>query len=429
MLATLVLVGLALAVAARRVAWIRHRLPPPASTLLAAAGATLAGVLLAGEPDGARRILLTGITTAVAGSAFIAAGALVVQWAVRPLQRRRAARPPSPSLRERITARADASPLRIAGWNLPALVVRSLHRAGQVRVTGLGAEMSYYGLISLVPIITALGSGLGFLRPILGEDQVAEIRTSIVDALTTVFAQQVAADVLAPLVDGLLDEERAGFAVGALVVTLYLASRMFRAAVRALEDAYRVQTRRSIVAQFALGLLFTLGALVTLVTVALLVVVGPLVGGGRSLAEALGFGDAFHTVWDLVRWPVAFAVGLTFLTLLYRYAPNVATTWRRCLPGAVLGSLGLLAVSWAFLTYVRLAAPGTVVDEAGDAAVVQAAAQMLSLVLAAVLWLWLGGIVILLGGILNAEMDAERADLASEPTGAQVDGPQPAVGR
>lgn len=99
--------------------------------------------------------------------------------------------------------------------------------------------MSYYALISLVPITTALGASLGFLRPLLGDEQVDQIRTSIVNALTSVFAKEVAGDVLAPLVDGLLDEKRTGFAIGAVLITLYLASRVFRAAVRALDVPLR----------------------------------------------------------------------------------------------------------------------------------------------------------------------------------------------
>lgn len=347
-------------------------------------------------------------------AALIGAAGLIVNQLWRPLVRRRAARPSSPSLRARLIARADATTWRVAGWNVVALTVRSALRAGRVRITGLAAEMSYYALISLVPITTALGSSLGFLRPLLGEEQVDEIRTSIVEAFTSIFAKQVASNVLAPLVDGLLNEERAGFAIGALLVTLYLASRMFRAAVRALDDSYGVDSRRNIVAQYALGLVFTVGAIATMVTGALLIVVGPLLGDGKQIAESLGFGDAFQMAWDWLRWPVAFGIGLMFRTLLYRYAPNVATTWRQCLPGGVLGSLGVIAVSTAFMLYVRLAAPSALTADAGNAAVVQAAAQMLSLVLAGVLWLWLGSIMILAGGILNAEMDVERAAAKGE---------------
>src|SRR5690606_9636047 len=120
-----------------------------------------------------------------------------------------------PSLRDRVVARADASSLRVRGWNPTAVTVRSVLRAADVRVTGLAAEMSYYALISIVPIATAVGSSLGFLRRFLGDEQVEEIRSSIVEALTTIFAQQVASNILAPLVDGLLDEGRASVATGA----------------------------------------------------------------------------------------------------------------------------------------------------------------------------------------------------------------------
>ncbi len=416
MLVTSVLVGLVLAVLARRVPWVHERMPPPASTMLVAVGVAVATLVSAEQPAGLPRTIGAVLAATAAGAVAVGLGGAFVDVVLRPLRRRRDARPEGPTVRERVERRADAFGPRVRGLNPVALGTRSVLRAGDVRVTGLAAEMSYYALISLVPIATALGSSLGFLRPLLGDEQVTQIRTAIVDALTSIFAQQVASDVLAPLVDGLLSEERTGFAVGALLVTLFLASRVFRAAVRALDDAYRVESRRNVVAQLALGLLFTLGALVTLVTVTLLVVVGPLLGDGATIADNLGLGDAFRVSWDALRWPVAFAIGLAFLTLLYRYAPNVAQTWRQCVPGAVVGSLGLLLVSSGFMLYIRLAAPDVVAADAGAAAVVQAAGQMLSLVLAGVLWLWLGSIVVLIGGILNAEMAAERAHLGADAT-------------
>ncbi|TGO05050.1 YihY/virulence factor BrkB family protein [Serinibacter arcticus] len=424
MLATSVVVGLVVAVLARRVRWVHDRMPPPASTMLVAVGVAVVTLVLAEQPPSLGRTLGAVAAAAAAGAFAVLVGGVIVDVVLRPLRRWQERRPEGPTIRERVEHRADTFGPRVRGLNPVALSTRSVLRAGDVRVTGLAAEMSYYALISLVPIATALGSSLGFLRPLLGDAQVTEIRTAIVDALTSIFAEQVASNVLAPLVDGLLSEERTGFAVGALAVTLFLASRVFRAAVRALDDAYRVEARRNVVAQLALGLLFTLGALVTLVTVTLLVVVGPLLGDGATIAENLGLGDAFRVSWDALRWPVAFAIGLAFLTLLYRYAPNVRQTWRQCVPGAVVGSLGLLLVSSGFMLYVRLAAPDVVASDAGAAAVVQAAGQMLSLVLAGVLWLWLGSIVVLLGGILNAELDAERAEPAASETGQRVADPE-----
>lgn len=408
MLVTVVLVALAAAVLARRPAWVRDRMPPPASASLLACGGVVALLVLADQPEGWRRNVLAALLTLVLGAVLVLLAGLVVTRVLRPLHARAVERY-DPSLRDRVVARADAATLRVRGWNLAAVGVRSVLRASDVRVTGLAAEMSYYALISIVPIATALGSSLGFLRRLLGDEQVEQVRTSIVEALTTIFAQQVASDILAPLVDGLLDEGRASVAIGAVLVTLYLASRLFRAAVRALDDAYRVTARRHVVAQYLLGLAFTVAALVTVVTVAMLVVVGPLLGGGEALVESLGVSEAVRVAWEVLRWPVAFGLGLTFLVLLYRYAPNVRTHWRRCVPGAVVGSLGVLLVSGGFALYVRVFAPRALEADASNAAVVQAAAQMLSLVLAGVLWLWLASIAVLLGGIVNAELHDERS--------------------
>lgn len=408
MLVVLVLAGLAVAVLSRRVPWVRERLPVPATTILAWTAAGVVGLTLASVGDGAARVVLAGAVAVAAGALVVAAAGWVVGALRGPVDRHRARRAGAPTLPERAVALADRHPVTVRGWDLTGLTVRSVVRSGEVRITGLAAEMTYYALISLVPITTALGASLGYLRPLLGGDEVEQIRTGVVDGLATVFAQQVASDVLAPLVDGLLDEERGGFALGALLVTLYLASRVFRAAVRALDDAYRVASRQGVVTQYLLGFAFTVGALVTLVTVLLLVVIGPLLGDGDAWAERLGLGDAFRAAWSVLRWPTVLALTVAFLTLLYRYAPNVRTTWRRCLPGAVVGTLGALLVSAGFVLYVAAAVPETPGADAGSAAVVQAAAQMLGLVLAAALWIWLSSIAVLLGGVLNAEVDAAR---------------------
>ncbi|GIG25031.1 YihY/virulence factor BrkB family protein [Cellulomonas denverensis] len=402
--------GVLLSVLVRRSAWVRDRLPVAATTILTWTVGGMTAVGLAGMGAGTGRTVLGAAVTVLLGVLLVLAAGWLVGRVRGPLARRRARLEGSPTLAARAVGWADRHPVRVRGRNVGSLAVRSVVRAGEVRVTGLAAEMTYYALISLVPIATALGASLGYLRPLLGDQQVEELPTQVVDTLTSVFAQQLATDVLAPLVDGLLDEQRGGFAIGALVVTLYLASRVFRAAVRALDDAYRVESRRNWIAQYLLGFAFTIGALLTLVTVLLLVVVGPLVGSGAELAERLGLGQAFHTAWDVLRWPAVFAVTVAFLTLLYRYAPRVHSHWRRCLPGAIVGALGVLLVSSGYTLYIRIAVPDTPGADADSAMVVQAAAQMLGLVLAGALWIWLCSIAVLVGGVIGAELDRRPAE-------------------
>lgn len=410
MLAVVTLVGLLLAVLARRVPSVRASTSTATSTILVVLAACVAlGVATVAVADPGARALVATLGTVVLGGLAVAAGAWTSARVVRPaIERRAVCGRTRPDLRERLLARAARTPGRVRGVPVAEVALRAVFRSGDVRVTGLAAEMSYYGLISLVPLTTALGASLGFLRPLLGDEQVDDIRSTIVDGLTTVFAEQVASDVLAPLVDGLLDEERTGFALGAFLVALWLASRVFRAAVRALDDAYRVDRRRGVVAQYVLGLSLALGAVATLVVVLGMVVVGPILGDGATLADRFGLGDTFRVTWDVLRWPVVVAVCAAYLTLLYRYAPNVDTTWTRCVPGAVVGTLGVLLVSSGFGLYLALAVPAAPGVEAGAAALVRVAGQMLGLVLAGVLWLWLSSIAVLAGGVLTAELELER---------------------
>jgi len=390
------LVGLGCALAARRWAPARDRLSPAATTILALLAACLAG--FAALDAGAGPWLSLG-AAAAAAALLVAVGAVVNDRLLRPARARAAARP---GAGERVEAWAQGR------GEVAAVTVRAVRRAVDVRVTGLAAEMTYYALISLVPLLTALGAGLGFLERFAGPEAVARIEASLVGAVSTVFAEQVAADVLAPLVEGLLREERTGVAVGSLLLALWLASRMFRAAIRALDDAYRVPERRTLLAQYALGIALALGAVLTLLLLLALVVVGPLLGDGRELAERLGLGATFEVAWSLARWPVLGAVTAAYLVALYRYGPNVRTTWTRCLPGAVAGTAGVVLVAVAFAGYLSVAGPSAPGVEGGQDAAVTAAAQTIGLVLAGVVWLWLSSIVVLAGGVLNAELARAR---------------------
>jgi membrane protein len=301
-------------------------------------------------------------------------------------------------------------PLRVGETRLSLLTIRIVQRFLEVRVMGLAAEMTYYALVSVFPLIGALGASLGFLERLVGPAAVEEIEATILFSLATVFSAEVADQVIAPMVQGLLQQERTGFAIGGFVVSLFLASRVFRSAIHTLDEAYSVEERRGVVALWTLGFVFALGAIVTAVAVLSLVVVGPLLGGGHALAERLGFGRAFATAWAIARWPTVFAIGIAFLAVLYRSGPNVRNTWRQSLPGAVFGMVGLVLVAVAFRVYLEftgLASPD--IRDADEAVAV--GAQVVGAVLAALLWLWLSGTALLTGGVVNAELSREHHDL------------------
>src|SRR5699024_11626082 len=119
--------------------------------------------------------------------------------------------------------------------------------------------------------------------------------------------------ILTPLIQDLLEQERTGLAIGSVIVALWLASRMFRSAIRALDDAYRVSERRSFIGLQVLGLALALGAVITLVALVALVVIGPLLGGGQQIADQFGLGAFWEIAWAVLRWPAVATVVVLYL--------------------------------------------------------------------------------------------------------------------
>ena len=417
----LVVVGLACAVSTRRWLPARSQISTASTTIACITCAVAVGLTVDAVVGGTVGDLLALVLGAGAALGLTHLGA----QAVAAGRRRRAERTPRQHrpVIDRLEDAAQAHPITVFGLNLYLLVLRCARRIIEVRVTGLAAEMTYYALISIVPLITAFGAALGSLERFLGAERVDQLEATVVEQVVRVFDAQVAAETLTPLVEGLLGQERAGVAIGGLLVTLWLASRMFRAAIRALDDAYGVPDRRNLLQQSALGLALALGAVLTLVVLLSMVVVGPLLGGGREIADLLGLGDVFAATWSLLRWLAVAVVAGGFLVLLYRFGPNVDHRWWNCLPGAVAGLAALVAVAAGFQVYLGVVGstvPGA--DAAGQSVAV--AAQMLGAVLAGVLWLWGSSIVILAGGVLNAEVkrmrrEAEEAcDEGGDPAGS-----------
>ena len=311
----------------------------------------------------------------------------------------------APGLLPRLERRAARSPLRLWGRNPALVAARIARRFVDVRLTGLAAEMTYFTALSLFPLLTAIGASLGLLEGVIGDAAVAAMEDMVVDNLQLVLSQELTEEVVAPLVRDLLRSERVGVALSSLAVALWLASRVFRAAIRALDDAYQVRERRGLLQQYALSLLFTLTAVVLITAFLTVVVIGPLLGWGRAIADAFGAGSAYDWAWSYGRWLLLLVGAVAWHAWLYHVGPNVENTWRETLPGAVVTVVGLLLLSVGFRLYVETAGPQGPRVSTGSEAVL-AVTQFVGAALASLLYAWLANTVVLLGGLVNAEWSA-----------------------
>ncbi len=223
------------------------------------------------------------------------------------------------------------------------------------RVGGLSAEIAFFAVLGVFPTIIVLAAALGSAESILGEDSAVEIQDWILEQMTKVFGADNSLDeTVADLFDG---ANTSAFTIGA-VLSVYAASRSFVAVVRALDVAYDHEHLRGWASTRLIGLVLTVLTVVAAGTVAVLIVVGPLFGSGTELADDLGIGGAFATLWDWLRWPVVLAVLVSWAATVFHVAPNHRSPWRHELPGALIATAWWLAVSLGFSTYLDAASSG-----------------------------------------------------------------------
>ena len=283
-------------------------------------------------------------------------------------------------------------------WQLGAHVIRTSLRH---RVTGPAAEMSFFAMLTLVPLTVAVGAALGQVQRFVGPEKIARGQDAAISVVRVVISPRLTDGVIDPFIRAQLSQQRGGAAIGGLLLTWWLAGRLFAATSRALDSAYHDRHKRLSIHQRMIALGFAFGSVVVVVLTLGIMVDAPFMDENR--ATDIGVSRALVTIWYVVRWPTVLLVLVAFLLSLYRFAPSVRHAWRHLLPGAVLGVLAWIAAAVGFRIYLALSsdtATGVVVNDQRVVIIGRA----VEAVVATVLWTYFSSVAILVGNELNAEL-------------------------
>jgi membrane protein len=269
------------------------------------------------------------------------------------------------------------------------LLVRTVLDTLDDRVPGLAAEIAFFLLLSLPPLLL-LGLGtvgyVGQADPGFA-DQATEQLLGLAGAVLS--AETIAT--LRPVVETLLSEGRADIASLGVLLTIYSASRALRVVVVALTIAYNLEEGRPRWKQRLLGVGLTVVGVVLGILAVPLLVLGPSLGG--VIGDALGLNPLMERLWHVAYWPVAAVIATGLVTSLYHFAAPWSTRWRRDLPGAVLAMVVWLLGSAGLRIYVT----NSTID---DAVFAPFAGPLVLL-----LWTYVSAFAVLLGAELNAEIE------------------------
>lgn len=297
---------------------------------------------------------------------------------------------------------------QVSPWTLGGLSVKQLGSLVWVEIqkdelVDRAAALSYYFVFALFPTLLFLTTLLGMFP---GRDLMERLL-------------QTAQDVLPPDAASLLRRTLAEIQHGAggrllsvgAAAALWGASRGMVSIITTLNVVYGVTSRRPWwrrqLASVVLTVLFSILALGALLSI----VFGERVG--RAIAVSAGYGYVFTAVWDLLQWPVGLLLVLTGIDLVYHLAPAVRQRWYWLTPGSAFAGVAWTAVSLGLRAYVN------------QFANYNATYGSIGGVILLLLWLYLSGMALLIGGEINsviARAAAERGEEIAAPLDAPGDG-------
>ena len=277
---------------------------------------------------------------------------------------------------------------RVFGWfehseTLLARWLRAAHDALLGEMPILAAGTSLFAIFAVVPLL----AGVVAIYGVVADPN--DINTHL-RGLESVLPTNVVAFIS----DQLSRQARRssgelGFAVAvSIVVAVYSARGAARALMDALNRAYRVRERRTTWQKLVITVAIAGGTLIGLMLMVAAVVALPGILALLRIPDAYGIAG-----W--LRWPALMGILFIALMFLYRYGPSPRPlgTERHLWPGALIGTLLLVVVSWGLSQWV---------DRVRDYDLVYGAFGSAIVVL---LWFYLSTIALVVGGFVNAELE------------------------
>ncbi|MCJ0933336.1 YihY/virulence factor BrkB family protein [Virgibacillus halodenitrificans] len=251
-------------------------------------------------------------------------------------------------------------------------------------VFGLAAQLAYFFLLSLFPFLL-------FVLTLVGYLPIGEI--SIIEFVGTYAPPQIN-ELINTNITQLVNERNGSLLSFSIIGTLWSASNGVNAIMRGFNRAYEVDEDRSFITSRIIAIILTVAMVVIILTAFLLPIFGKMIG--VYLFSFIGMSDGFITVWQAMRWIVSSVVFFIVFLALYKLAPNTRIYFKNAIWGAIFATVFWQLTSLGFSYYV---------SSIGN---YSATYGSLGTVIVLMIWFYLSGIILMMGGVINAVLRTEK---------------------
>lgn len=288
------------------------------------------------------------------------------------------------------------------GWG--ELLKRTLNETRADNGLGLAAQLAYYFFLALFPALLFLISLASFMPT-------GDLVGQVIPLLRGVAPQQVI-EILRDQLRQIGDSGQAGLLTFGVAAALWSSSAAMVALVDALNRAYGIEDARPWWRQRATAILLTIGVSIFILVSAALVLAGPQMA--EFLGEQVGLGGTFEWTWKVLQWPLVFLLVATGVGLIYYFAPDAEQDFVWITPGSLVATTLWLVDSLGFRFYVvNFGSYNETYGTIGG-------------VMVLMLWLYLSGLVIVVGAEMNAEI--EHASPHGKQEGEKAPGERSVIG-
>jgi len=282
-----------------------------------------------------------------------------------------------------ISGRRIPGAAMIHGISIKQFLLDLNQEIGKDNVFNGAAALGFYMTLAIFPAIILLMT----IIPYLPIDRVDE---AIMDLLGQALPPETS-EMVEGVVTEVTGERRGGLLSFSLLGTLWATSTGMYGIMQQLNITYKVKEGRSFVRGRATALILSLLFGLLVIGAFSLIVLGGIIEDW--IGNLLGATGALLIFFAVFRWVVIIFAMLLGFAIIYRFAPNVEQKFRFISPGSVISSALLIIVSLGFAVYTA------------NFADYNATYGSIGAVIVLMLWLYITGLVILVGSEINVILE------------------------
>jgi membrane protein len=212
-------------------------------------------------------------------------------------------------------------------------------------VMAFAGNLTYKALFAVFPFFT-------FLLSLLGIFNATDLVTTTINNFSGVAPRSALEFVEGQLLSITQSQAESAFTFGAIIsvaLALWGVSGAFRSVMEAMNVMYEVEEDRPFWKVYGLSIFMSLAVVILLIGALVLVVSGQSIG--VTVADVVGLGAVFATIWSILQWPVVACVVLFAFALIYYFAPAAEQRFRWVSPGSLIAFVFWLIFSLLFSLY------------------------------------------------------------------------------